>query len=343
MEGFGNILKAELFKLVKGKALVKLLIASIIIFIFITILFNFLYELAGDVLNMSATADAEVTEETVEIARLNYEEVVKNHGTLNASRKMMDTSVYQAKAVYNFYKYLYEHNISMSSVSMFGTISNLTTNSYITFVMSTMAMVFAIFGIVTIIRSLAGERVNGTLKMQLLRPVSKDAIIVGKFLATWIVTVGVMIFFFLATCVVGVLAFKFDQSQVYGIINAEKVFTMSPYGAMALTLFYYITYVSQFIILGLFTASFMRKNEGGAIALGIVILLIGSNIEEWLGYIFIGYVGIMQNMSWLNALTLSGPGLSYMNLYSMVGLSSAWFVGMFIGSICLFRNEDIHS
>lgn len=343
MEGFGNILKAELFKLAKGKQLVKLIVALIIIFVVFTILFNFLYELAGEVLNNTTATDGEVTEEAVEIAKANYDEAVKQNESLNAYRKMTNTNVYQAKAVYNLYKYMYEHNVSISSVSMLGAITDLSANSYISFMMDIMATIFAIFGIVIMIKSFAGERSNGTLKMQLLRPISKDAIIIGKLLATWIVSIGALIFMFVVTCVVGVIAFKVNASQVIGILNGENVFMISPAGAMIITLIYHITYVSQFIMLGLFAASLMKKNSGGSIAIGLVALLVGGNIEQLLGYIFVGYIGISLNISWMNALTLTGPSLNYMNLYSMLGISILWFAGMLAASILMFRKEDVHS
>ena len=343
MEGFGNILKAELYKLAKGKSLVKLFVALIIIFVVFTILFNFLYELAGEVLNNATATGGEVTEEAVEVAKANYDAAVKQNESLNVFRKITNTNVYQTKAIYNLYKYMYENNVSTSSVSFLGTISDLSANSYISFMMDIMATVFAIFGIVTMIKSFAGERSNGTLKMQLLRPISKDAIIIGKLLATWIVSIGALIFMFLAACVVGVIVFKVNTSQVIGILNGESVFTISPVGAMIITLIYHITYVSQFIMLGLFASSLMKKNSGGSIALGIVVLLIGANIEQLLGYIFVGYIGISLNISWMNALTLTGPSLNYMNLYSMLGISILWFVGMLASSMYMFRKEDIHS
>ena len=41
--GFGNVLKAELYKLTKAKSLIKVLIAIVIIFVIASLIYSFLY------------------------------------------------------------------------------------------------------------------------------------------------------------------------------------------------------------------------------------------------------------------------------------------------------------
>ena len=343
MVGFGNILKAELYKLAKGKSLIKVLIAATIIFIVLTVIFNFLYQLAGDYLSMGATSSQTVTAEDVEIARTNYETITKAVNELSQPQRMVNVDVYQAKALYNLYKYMYENNLSFSQVSIFGSVSTLTVSSYVMFMLQTMSMVFAVYAVVSIIRAIAGERANGTLKMQLLRPVSRDAMLAGKLLSVWIVTMALMLFYFLLSCVVGVIAFKIDTMKVIGIVNAEHVFIISAAGNVAIELLYYLSYLTAYIVMAAFVSNLFTKNEGPSIALGMVMLFIGSTVERLLGYIFVGYVGFGTNLNWMSALSTSGPTLNYMNLYSMLGISIAWFVCMLVSSVFMFRRAEINN
>ena len=63
MIGFGNIFKAELYKLVKLKTLLKILIAVLVIFVIFTLLYSVVYSILGE-FNLSIRGD--VTKETVE-------------------------------------------------------------------------------------------------------------------------------------------------------------------------------------------------------------------------------------------------------------------------------------
>ena len=341
MTGFSNIFKAELYKLAKGKSLIKILIAIAIIFIVFSLLFNLVYELIGSYSVARDKVDVDASD--VAAAKMMYEEAVKANEELKAPQKMANNSIYYLKAVYTEYKYMYENNLSFASVRGFNEETAINTNTYISFIMQIMGLVIAIYAAVSIVRSFAGERASGTLKMQLLRPISKEAIVVGKLLAVWVVSIGLFIFTFLVACVVGICAFKADPKAVLIVLNASTVIKTTGAVEIIIMFIYYITRLTQFIALGMFISNIIKKNEGASIALTLVILLIGSTIEDVLGYIFIGYAGININIDWISALTTSGPTLNYMNLYSMIGISLAWFVGMIATSIFSFKRADIHT
>ena len=340
MIGFNNIFKAELYKIAKGKSLLKIFIAVAVIFIVSSLIFYFLYNLIG---TASFLPQDEVTEETVEAARVEVENATQYEETLNAPQKMADTTLYSAKATYTLYKYMSDNNLSFASARMFGSTTSLTANAYILFMIQVMSIAVVVFATVSIVRSFAGERSNGTLKMQLLKPISKEAIVVGKMLAVWVVSISIFIFTLLLSAIVGICAFKVDAKTVLIVLNASSVIETSAANEIFLYFLYYVTHISQFIVFGMFMSNLIKKNEGAAIALTMVILFIGTTIERVLGYIFIGYIGLNLNIDWINSLTLSGPTLNYMNLYSQLGISIAWFVGMVAYSIFAFKKADIHT
>ena len=342
MIGFSNIFKAELYKIAKGKSLLKILIAVAIIFTATALLFSFLYNITGGIIPTMSPEGDTVTQEDVDAAKASYEYAQTLEDNMSAPLKMANTSVYSAKATYTLYKYMYENNLSFTSVRTFGSIS-LTTDGFILFILQVMAFAVAIYATVTIVKSFAGERSSGTLKMQLLKPISKEAMIMGKMLATWVVSIGVLLVTFLLAAIVGVCAYKVDPKSVLIVLNASHVIKSNAATELILYLFYYIIQITQYIVFGMFMSNLIKKSESAALAVSLVVLLIGATIERFLGYIFIGYIGMDTNLNWLETLTLSGPSLNYMNLYSMLAISIAWLVGMFAFSIFAFKKADINS
>ena len=340
MIGFGNIFKAELYKLVKLKTLLKILIAVLIIFVIFTLLYSVIYNILGE-FNLSLRGD--VTKETVEHYEKEYNDYAAALDGENAMIKAHDSELYSKKATAVLYRYLYDNDLDFNTTTEFGAFGLLTANAYITYILNIMATVITIFAIVSIIKSFAGERTQGTLKMQLLRPISKEAMITAKFLAVLVVSFGLYLLTFVLAGVVGVIAYDVDAKQVVGVLNASHVFTMSPFGALLVYFVYYISFTFAYITLGLFLSVISRKSEAMPIVISLVLLLVGATIEDLLGYIFIGYIGFNLNTSWVNALTTTGPGLNYMNLYSMLGISLVWVAGMLVSSFFIFKKSDIHT
>ena len=340
MIGFSNIFKAELYKLVKLKTLFKILLAIVIIFIAFTLLYSLIYNVIG---NMDITIMPDVTEENVELAEQSYEAYATQLDGENAMVKAHDSNLYSLKATAKLYRYLYDNNLDFNLVTLFGSFGKLSANGYITYILGIMSTVISIFAVVTIIKSFAGERTQGTLKMQLLRPVSKEAMITAKFLAVLVVSFALYLFSFILAGIVGVIAYDVDAKQVVAVLNASHVVTMSPFGALIVYFVYYVSSTFAYIALGLFLSVILRKSEALPIVISLILILVGASIEGLLGYIFIGYIGFNLNTSWLNALTITGPGLNYMNLYSMLGISIVWVAGMLALSYLIFKKSDIHT
>ena len=340
MTGFGNIFKAEFYKLAKTKAILKILIAIVIIFIVATVLFSFLYNMVGTI---SLTTSEEITEEDVILAEQMYENHKAAAADNNAMQNMADTEGYILKSTAVVYRYMYENGLSFANIGVFGSLGSLSANAYIYFILSVMGTVITIFAIVTIVRSFAGERSQGTLKMQLLRPISRDAMITAKFLAVFVFSTMLYLFVIVLSCIVGVCAYHFDAKQILTVVNASHVVMISPGVEILIYSIYYIFNTFAFIALGLCLSCLIKKNEGPSIALALIIYLIGKNIEATLGYIFIGYAGFAINSAWLTALTVTGPALNYMNLYSMLALSFVWVVGMAAVSWFSFKKTDINA
>ncbi len=349
--GFKNVLKAELYKLTKASSMVKMIVASLIIFIAFSLLYSFLFNLGNlvtingvdieDEESETTTID-KIDENTIKTAEAAYEKYTQALAERKPNQQMMDTGSYYLKSQIVALKYMYENNLDFNSIRLFGD-SSTTANTFTMNMMSTMSMVIIIYAMVTIIRLVAGERNNGALKMQLLRPISKDAMLFAKLMATLIVSLVLFIFYTVLSAIVGIIAFNFDPKTVLVIFSASSAHEISALGEIAINFVYYCTAIFAYSVIALFLSTLIKKNGGMSIALVIVLFLIGGSIENLLGYAFIGYAGFVINGKWINTLTVNGPALNYMSFYSMVGISVAWLVAMLTSSVYLFRHTEVHN
>ncbi len=354
--GFTNAFKGELYKIFGNKSFISLIIACVVIFIVFTLVFNFAYSIMSDAIDEAMNAGTvvdEQEEETQPITQEDYdtairllEQQLEDHKEelkeAKPYQRMADRNTWAIKSQIAVLKYLKAHpNVNIDNINYFSsTVIGLNAESYVVFMLSIMAFVFIIYAIVIVGKSMAGEIQNGAMKMQLLRPISRDAMVSAKFLATFVVTTGLFIITTIILCVVGAIAFKFSGETYLMVVNAEKVVEISSGGMIVINLIGYIFRTFAFIALTMCLSTVLKQS--GAISLPIIMFLLADEMELFLGYIFIGYIGFSINTAWTMALTTTGPVLNYMNLYSMLAISIAWIAGLTAGSYLLFRNKEIN-
>ena len=352
-KGFTNAFKGELYKIFGNKSFISLIIACVVIFIVFTLIFNFAYSIMNEALDEAMNSGAIVNEQEETITPADYDKAIElleqqldlNEEHLEAKpafERMVDRDAWAIKSQIAILKYLKAHpDVSMDSINLFSTtMTGLNAESYVIFMLSIMSFVFIIYAIVIVGKSMAGEIQNGAMKMQLLRPISRDAMVSAKLLSSFVVTTGLFIITTIILCIVGAIAFKFSGETYLMVVNAEKVVEISSGGVIVINLIGYIFRTFAFIVLTMCMGTVLKQS--GAIALPIVMYLLADEIELLLGYIYIGYIGFSINTAWTMALTTSGPVLNYMNLYSMLAISIAWIAGLTIGSYLLFRNKEIN-
>lgn len=354
--GFTNAFKGELYKIFGNKSFISLIIACVVIFIVFTLIFNFAYSIinetldeamnSGTIVDEQEEASQSITQEDYDTAirhlEQQLEDLKEELQEAKPYQRMADRNTWAVKSQIAILKYLKAHpDVRMDSINLFSTtVIGLNAESYVSFMLSIMSFVFIIYSIVIVGKSMAGEIQNGAMKMQLLRPISRDAMVSAKLLSSFAVTTGLFIITTIMLCVVGAIAFKFSGNTYLMVVNAEKVVEISSGGVIVINLIGYIFRTFAFIVLTMCMGTVLKQS--GAIALPIVMYLLADEIELLLGYIFIGYIGFSINTAWTMALTTSGPVLNYMNLYSMLAVSIAWIVGLTVGSYLLFRNKEIN-
>lgn len=340
--GFSNILKAELYKLAKGKSLIKILIAVAIVFTISSIVFALLYNVLGDALNMVSSSES-VTQEDIDALEAQIAQYEQVQNEMKANIRFHDTTLYELKATLVLYKYMLNNNLSFSNINVFGQSFALSTNSYMSFMMQIMSLMIIVYASISMIKSALGEKINGTLKMQLLRPIQKEQMIIAKALAVCIVSFGIFIFTTVLSGIVGIAAFKVDARDVLVVLNGTSIGVISPMGDLLIKFIYYTGRLIAYIVFSMFLSTMVKKSEGLAIAISMIMIFIGNTIEDIFGYLFVGYVGFNINLNWTSALTTSGPSLSNMNLYTMLAVSFVWVCGMFVSSIFTFKHQEVHN
>ena len=148
-----NAYIGELFKTSRKGTFVKLLIALIVVFILVSILFTVisnLYEEVG-IQDEIGLIEFQTNDEAIEY----YEQLIKDQETYKETVNMIginDNTLYSYKANLAKYKYLKEHNISPTSVNDFsGQSLSMNANTFVPTIMSIVVTILIIFSIIFII------------------------------------------------------------------------------------------------------------------------------------------------------------------------------------------------
>lgn len=337
-KGFKSAYFAELSKLMGKKRTLKIIIAIAIITIIFTVMFQFIYGLLDDFAGLVIGGDGIVdSQEELEALKEEFSEYQKNTSGV-IKNKLVDTSIYQYKARIAASEFVIENNISLSSLRTFGSIS-ISSNGYVLFMLEFITLVIIIFSIVSVGSLIGGELSDGMVKMELLRPVGRDELLSAKYLAVLSFSGILFTLSYVVINILGIILFKVNIKDVLVVVNASKAVMISAYSEL---LIYYLQGIFSIIIFVMLTVntSIIGK-KGGSIAIPLVIYLIAQNIEQTLGYLYVGYAGIAINSNFVSALTINGPALNYMSIYSMIFISLFYIaLNTFLAHV-LFKRKDI--
>ncbi len=344
--GFVNAFKGEMYKLLNRK-FIKLLIVLIVVFIVFTAGYKILYNTFGSYDGVvDSYIDPSTYPEYVDSLKTMLQEYEKNETT--PLLKLVDTSTYSLRANIALYQYAIDNNIDLANYNLLGNVISISStfsivfngNAFVIVVLEIMAFMIIIFSIVHACKVMVGELQNGTMKMQVLRPISRDAILSAKYITIWIFGIVMLVFSFVLALLIGIIVFKFDSTPYLMVINATKVVKISAVGVLFIYLLSYITILVLFTSVAIGISNIV-KTQSVAIALTLVIYLIGETIEILAAYIYVGFIGININSNWINTLTITGPILNYMNTYSMIFISTLWIVLSLTSAHLLFKRRDI--
>lgn len=171
-----------------------------------------------------------------------YSNLFKAHLNSVAQNSVAKSVRDDLRNVSNFYtnedtlailKYYIENNkfennfakqLSMTSASG----EKINTFDYTYFVISIFSIILIIFGIYMGAYAISGEISSGTMRMLATRPVSRNKIYAGKYLAISIMTLIITLFSTIISLIVGGFVFSFSANNVLVVLNNAKVLSLHP-------------------------------------------------------------------------------------------------------------------
>lgn len=317
--------------------LVILLLLCLIV-AFSQIIVGDLLGVEGDIINGNYGGDAEQLLEDVNIQIEQYEKAVEA-GEIEV--KFYDTTLQNLKTKALVYKYLADNDINLSNV-MFLNSYSLGQKSAVDFVllmMQTVGQFCTIMAIVVVAKLCIGERENGTMRMQLVRPHKRTALLTSKMMAAFTSAVVVIVVFTVLAQLVGALFFKGSIKQIIVTDGVKNVALINPYTAFFITALSSLVAIWLLMQLTVFVGNFASTTA--SIVVPIIVFLLGSVISALLTKTGLPWIGIMTNLNWISALSLSGTSFVGMNIYTMVAITLLWSVGLTVANYLIFKKRDL--
>ncbi len=191
----------------------------------------------------------------------------------------------------------------------------------------------SLFTIIVAAGITANEFRWGTIKLLLIRPISRTKILLAKYVSVVIYALTMLVLLYVLSFIIGVIFFGMDSfSQTYVYNQAGEI---KDAGIFAFTVSQYMLSFVELIMMATFAfmiASVFR-NTSLAIGLAIFLMMAGSSIvlffmnKEWAKYILFANTDLTQFMEgtpMVADLTL-GFSITVIAVYYLVFLLLSWF------------------
>lgn len=335
MNSFTQLYRAELYKMTRKKALVKLGIALVVLLV-LGIGFSLLVSsLASDIFQ---TPDFESNEQAIA-----YYENALAAVPSNAS-PLVQAQVASMKAQLEKYRYLQENRLQAYQVSDFLGASSNDVVSVVNMSMAFVILALAIYGIVAVSDQTQGEYAKGIMRMELIRPRNRHAVLAAKYLCVLTVVMIGFTVCFLVSSIAAAIQFAGKSVKPILLITSDMGCAAINQPTALLLLFVgQLPTLFGVVFLSLLIST-TAKSKRSVVAIPVLLYVVVPAIEEFLcskytGYV--GYAGLFNNLGWLNALTASGTPCAGMNVFGMIAISTIWMAVMLAASHYVFAKRDM--
>lgn len=343
MRDFFNAYKGELYKSTRKQTLLKLVIAIVIVLILVTLVFSFMDSILGSMgisnVNLPTFNSNEEAVEIIKTTIADYEGQIAR-GEIKKGG-ITENKLYQFRALLAKYEYLLANNLSDSDYIDYGVSGSTNGIGYVTQIMRVLAEVIMFFAIIMCVKNYIAEIHSGTIKMQLLRPITRAKTFTAKYLSIYTISFCALLVFTIVAEVIGIIKFGAESKYILGVVDAKNVFVMSPFSYILVEFLGQAVKIFAVCQLTYFVSNIFN-GRNSAIAIPIVILLLGSSIEGLLAYGYVGYVGFVSNFNFLTALSINGPIFRGMRLWTMLIICALWLAGMMTFNYLSFKKKDIN-
>lgn len=357
---FGRIYCGELKKIVRPKAMIVLSVVLLIVLIAYAIFYNFV----GTVTKMVVdSVEGEEAQEFIPVSVL-QQDYTFNEENVNAGIAMTEAeiqeleeryktektgynvypSLFSAKARLTALKYVRDNKLYGEDTRVLGvnyTIGglSLTADGFASDYMSVVVAVMAIYAIVIGAGLLADEMKNGTIKLLLTRPITKNQLLTAKFLAALTVSLGIAALFTLIGFVYGAIAFPVEATKpIYLVFNGTSVFRSTVGGYLFGTFVMSLVRIATMCLIAYFLGTIARKKTTGIIVTIIIHLGIVSAI---LGLLPVQIALLSPNMGLMNYFSPASSVPIYGNFFISLAVYVAYVAAITFGLYFSVNKRDV--
>lgn len=295
---FGKLYLGELKKLARPKALITLAVLCVALFIVFVIIYNMQIEEPLNTLREAAESTENFTETTGDgvfdyyqdyISAATPENVDELIAELNETKKTYEernkkketkgqygAAIKELRCGIAMLEYMKAHNVYGKNLNVEGYASYYAVKnaeSFALYYFRTIAAILTIYGIVMAAGLYADEYARGTIKLVMLRPVTKNQVTTAKLLALFTYILGILGVASLLGYAYGAIAYKsVSAEKVYVVFNASSVFACTVGGTVFYKMFFAAVKVLSFASLSYAIGTILRKKTP-AIILSFIVYL----------------------------------------------------------------------
>lgn len=254
------------------------------------------------------------------------------------------------ESVYLFDNEIYSFEVSKPFNSE--TTSNSVTNAY-DFMYSSMkilSFVIIVFSIIVATSSISNEISSGTIKLLLIRPYSRNKILLAKIISSIIISILFLFVSSLFAFIIGGILFGFSAAPMLVVLNAGVAFTIHPFSLMLIYLACEILKCIIYILFSYFI-SVIVKNSIFSVVISLCFFFIGIICNLFISFnpwaMALPYANFDLFNYFLPVMSASQIGNIFTGNYLLVNIFISIFYivafgcGITIPSFILFKKYDV--
>ena len=358
----GRLYAGELKKIVRPKAIIALSVTLIILLLGYAILYNLAKSLtdtltqaisSGDItiegeMPEQEEGDNELNAENIDLVIRSYEIQLEQLEDSYKNEKMgyqKYASIFSVKAQLTGLKFIRDNSLYDAKILGFNAstggilMGDLTAEGFTEDYMSAVTMVMAIYGIVIGAGLLADEYRNGTIKLLLTRPITKNQLITAKLLATLTMCFAFTGLFTLIGYIYGAIAFNVAATDsIYLIFNAAHV-VKSTIGAYVFGLFVVsLVRIAAMVLVAYFLGTLSRKKTTGI----IVTIIIEFNIISGILGLLPVQIGLLTpNLGLMSYFNAGASVPTYGNFFISLAVDIVYMAAVTFGLYFSVNKRDV--
>ena len=217
-----------------------------------------------------------------------------------------------------------QHSLSMSPESVWAFV-------YINIELFISIMI--LFAVIVAAGNISEEFSKGTIKLLLIRPVSRSKILLSKYMASLLFSLGMLVVTFAFSLLIGGMFFGFDAPSQTSIMTMDgsQVEQVIPHLLSTIAL----VYVDMTMMVTIaFTISTVFRNSTMAIGFTIFLRFIGPNVVialqqyDWTKYILFAHLNLRQHIggaAYVEGLTMTFS-VTTLFVYFCIFVALAWLI-----------------